>query len=243
MSVAHLNAFYAVTLGDETGDFVVGEYVGAMHTGIKLIGSDEAEGVNRAVGYTHCPCQGGVDGGLYTLGFLGVDYLCGDAAATTGLDQLVLIAQVVFGQRDEEAVVLFHAMAGYTTQDEVLANTLGGRIGVIHCIACAAVKQSVVASRGSSGKVTALKQQCLKASHGTVACRAYAGDASTYNNYIVFHCESGVRNEELRVFLFSEMAGCERQAGVECALPVGPVVDAVANAQFCFYSLVAHNDV
>ena len=174
---------------------MIGEHVGTMTTGVEHIAHREQEGVDAAVGHHHGAYQVGVDRGLALERQLGVDNLGADAGTQTAVDEELLVSEVVFGQRDEESVVLFDTVGRDASQYLVLHDTLGGALLVGDGIAGTTVQQAVVAAGGAVGEVVALDEQHAQATHATVAGSACACDASTNDNHIVmvfkfhiFHC-------------------------------------------------------
>lgn len=66
----------------------------------------------------------GVDGGLDALGLLRVYGVGTDASLMAGLNECLLVTQVIFRQRDEQTVGRVYTVTGDTPEDGVLLDTL-----------------------------------------------------------------------------------------------------------------------
>ena len=180
------HAHHAVALLYQVHHFVVGEHIGAMHSGIVDVSHSQTERVDRSVGHSHCAYEVFVDSRLEDACFGRVDGLGIDACAPARLDKCGLISHVVLGKSDKQAVGFLHAVARYVAQYHILAYAFLGTLVVGYCIASTTVKQTVIAACGSRCQVVAFHKECLQPSHRAVACGAGSRDASAYHNHIVF---------------------------------------------------------
>ena len=165
-----------------------------MPLGIDDVRRSEAERVNGRVGHPDGTDEGGVDGWLNAPRLFRRDDVGTDAGAMAGLDKILLIVKTVFGERDEKAVGLFHTMTCHTAERHVFLDTFACRLLIGDGVACAAMKQTMVAAGRTIGEVVLLNEKNLHPAACTIACRSRSRDTTTDDDHIIFVCENLVHH-------------------------------------------------
>ena len=186
LAVDRVHAGNRIALADESRDFRMEPDLAAVQFGVQHVGRAQAERVDAAVRDADGADQVGVDRGFEAPGQVRVDDLSADARLAAGVNEGLLVSEVVFREGDEQAVRLFDAVRGDLPQDHVLLDALGGGFRVVHGIARTGMQQAVVAARGAGGDVGTLDQQGPQAAHGAIPLRAGSGDAAADDDHVKF---------------------------------------------------------
>ena len=185
MVVAQLHSLNASVPDNQACHLVISENIGPMTACIQDVRRCEMERVNGSIGHTHGPDKVGIDRRLYAACLFRRNDTGFYSCLPAGFNECRLIMDVVFGQRDEQAVRFFHTVMGYTSENHILLDTFGSRLRVGHGIARTAVQQTVIASCRSIGEIGLLYKQHTQSAQGAVACSAGTGNAPTDNNHII----------------------------------------------------------
>ena len=99
--MAQAHAIHRVARAQQAADFVAGKDFCTVLAGIKHIAGGQAEGVDSAVRHAHRADKLRVDARLHAPGFLWANGLRGNPGADAGLNEVCLVAQIVFRQGDK----------------------------------------------------------------------------------------------------------------------------------------------
>ena len=116
----------AAAVAAQAADFVVAEDLGAAGSGVEGVGEDQPERVDGGVGNEDGADQVGVDGWLDAAGLGGIDRGSVDPGGQAGVDEALLVAEVVFRKRHEETVAGVDAVWGDLLEDAVLGDAFAG---------------------------------------------------------------------------------------------------------------------
>ena len=142
--IEQLHTLYAILPPHEAHHLVVGEHLGPVQSCIEQVGRHQPEWVYRTIGHLHCTYQIRVYGRLNTSGLVGRDNLGLDACIQTRRDKGGLIAQIIFGQSDKQAVGGLDTVACNMAYDFIFGYALGRRHLVGNCITGSAMQKAVM---------------------------------------------------------------------------------------------------
>ena len=109
MDIADLHSGHGHPLLDELHYLPSRKDIGAVKPRVEHVQGDEPEGVDRRVGHLDGADDLGVHRRLHPEGLFGVEHLGFDTGLSAALDELCLVGEVIFGERDEKAFGLFDA--------------------------------------------------------------------------------------------------------------------------------------